>query len=294
MERLRSAMEREPRISSMVRGSGTGLVINGHGHDKVWSPTRKMMLDLLRISESVEKRLIIPDKNLPPTSAFEVSEHWLQGNAIIIRDGYEALAYTAYTERLNWDLKVRLGLSDEAHGLSELYCVVVDKDHRGNGMGTTIVYELIRKHYEETKDITSFITHQEGVVALFSRVSKVLAEEGLNITFGVFSGEQLPMLYPFLTLVNPKTKVDGRPRYTPEDIRRIEETNPRFRVRAGVLAAVNNYLSGRGPASFDLEGTNMMFVSNLEEAMRTDAELKKIFTNTNTLKEALIDNGYSI
>lgn len=122
----------------------------------------------------------------------------------------------------------------------------------------------------------------------------MLRQDGVGISFKAFGGEELPMLYPFLTFANPTIMEEGKLRYTAEDIQRIEETNPRWEVKRGILAAVNNYLSSKNSVSFSLEGVNMMFVSNPEEAHRTNDALLRVFGNVETLKEVLTKTGYTI
>lgn len=252
---------------------------------------------LKTLAESVSQRLILPDEHLLPTSPPEIIRDFEKGNAIIIADrkSGQAVGFTAYIDRLTARFKVDSGLTENVSGMSELYCVVVDKEYHGRSIGTTIASELISKHYKETQDITSFITFQEQVVRLFRRASDSLKKDGLNISFRAFSGEELPMLYQFLTLANPKIMDEsGKPRYTQEDIQRIEETNPKWKVEKGILTAVNRYLSGKSSARFDLDGVNMMFISNPEDAHRTNTELVKVYGDVNTLKEVLINIGFSI
>ena len=257
------------------------------------------VLNLVKnLSDHVEKRLIAPDDHLLPTTAAEVVEHFTLGNAIVVADNLsfnslalgtkvrKAVAYTAYMDRFGQDIKNKLRVEGGVPSMAELYCVVVDEKHREKGLGTAIVHELMRDHILTNKDITTFVTFQEKVVALFKRASDLLREDGMSITFRAFSGGELPMLYQFLTLANPH-------KYSSEEIARIDGTNPLWRIERGILTDVNQYLLGNG-SSFDLKGTNMFFISDVEKAYQADAALSKRFGNSNVLKEVLIGLEYTI
>ncbi len=278
--RLQSVIDANPDLKVFFRG---GL------HSRIMDAIDVAVVTNRGLAGSVANGLIAPDKHLLPTTESEVLEHWMIGDAIIVSDKkYEtAKAYTANMPRFGEVIKSQLKVDKDIPELTEHYCVVVDKEDREKGLGTAIVYELLRNHQRVAEDITTFVTFQDTVVRLFGKASKWLREDGMNITFRAFGGEELPMLYPFLTLANPH-------KYSAEEIEGIEGTNPVFKVDGKVLQAVNQFLSGKEYVSFSLNDTNMFFISDVEKAYQADAALKKAFVTPDTLKEALISLEYTI
>lgn len=269
---------------------------------------------LMRLARSVEKRLIFHPDNLEillPTKTAQIYNDLIRGNAIIVadKDTGDARAYAAYTDRLGPQLKKDLGLGEDILGMSELYCVVVDKEHFKGGMGIAIVQELILMRYkaneEDTvqdliqmrhkandeagiKEFTAFITFQEQVVAFARRAADVLRREhGMQTDIRVFAGRELPMLSQFLTFVHPQY-------YTPEEIARINGTNPAWDVKQEVLNATNKYLSGGSLTRFSLDNTSVIFLSNAAEAYRTEAALSERFKSVLDLQNELLRIGYTI
>ena len=255
-------------------------------------PGRKYTLSDLRasfqVARSVEKGLIMPDEHLLPTTAREIFRDLVTGNALIVYgDDSKAVGYTAYTHRLTREFKISHGMQEKTYGMCELYCIVIGEEYRNGRMGTTLAYELAAQALKKGKnDTMSFITFQVPVVKLARGALGLLKQDGIEVEIKAFSCEQLPFLSLFLTFANPN-------KYTPEDLQRIEETNPRWKADSEVLAGVNDYLSNRGNPSFSLDG-NMIYISSPEEAEKTDAALKKTFGNRDSLKEALVEIDYSI
>jgi|GEM_PF-4407436 GNAT superfamily N-acetyltransferase len=251
-----------------------------------------------RLAASIEAILIKPDDDLLPTSASEIFRHFASGNALIVRnrENNEVVGFTGYVHRLTKEHVNEYGLAEETFGMCELYCIAIDRSYQKGKIGTLIAYKLAATALEKGKnDLMSFITYQEAVVRLSRAAVGMLKEDGIEIKIRAFAGEELPMLFTFLTFANPDARDRaGKLRYTEDDIRRTEETNPRFNVDKGVLTAVNGYLAGTSSANFTLAGANLMFFSHPEEAQKTDYELRRVFGNSATLKVALRETGYSI
>lgn len=254
-----------------------------------------------RLSHLVENELVLPDEHLLPTTAREVVEHWKRDDAIIIadREAEKAVAYAAYTDRFEIEMKIKLGMDLRVPSLSELCCVVVDQKHRREGIGTAIVHAMVGGHLvrEQLKmdgvdDVTTFVTSQEQVIALFRRASDLLREDGMNIKFTALGEGEMGMLYQFLTLINPQNHGADR-------TQRINKAHPVWRVaEKDVLDVVNQYLSGEDsagfPVGFSLNGSSVFVVTDIVKARNAEAALTRQFVNPNSLRGALITIGYSI
>ena len=203
--------------------------------------------------------------------------------------------WLSWHARQGWPgMKKDLGLGKDVYGMSELYCVVADKEHSKGSVGITLVRQLVVMHQEANmaagiKEFSAIVTFQEGVVALARRTTDILRREyGMQSEMRVFAGQEIPRLFKFMTYANPDLN-------SQEDIDRINGTNPALKVGNRTLVPINNYISGGSVANkISLQNTSMLMLSNAAEAFKTEAALRERFYHISDLEKELRRLKYTV
>ena len=293
--RLKSCLNRFKYLNKVRSFDGMATIA---GLIAVTNKTNLSTEDRMALATSVNQRLIFHPDNLEillPTTVSQIYKDLMRGDAIIVaKDNGEAVAFVAYTPRLGPDLKKDLGLGKDVYGMSELYCVVADKEHSKGSMGITLVRQLVLMHQEVSmeagiKEFSAVVTFQEGVVALARRTTDILRREhGMPSDMRVFAGQEIPRLFKFMTYANPDLN-------SQEDIDRINGTNPALKVGKKTLASVNDYISGGSVTNkINLQNTSMLMLSNAAEAFKTEAALREKFYHISDLERELRVLKYTV